>query len=249
MKKLVLLLVFIWFNTTCFASNMTTFNIIDNECVVFIQGSNINSSINAPLEIFLNTVTKSNLQVWYIKKDQYSRIKFNNNTYCELKSYSDTSNEVLLYKKGRSYYKIDLLDENISSKVNTYFGRKIYPIFDKRSKEKYEKSYEGVIYINHNEKEIYDLTNGYLDDDEQSIYFETQDNLRKQLISNLNALKIPFKEAHESIKYISFPNNYKITLDGLGGNVILFRQGKTPEVMPLSSIDLRKLNTFFKKGK
>ncbi len=249
MKKIILVFVFLLITTVSYGNNKPTFNIIDSECIVFIQGSNINSSINAPLEIFLNTVTKSGLQIWYIKKDLYTRIKFNNNTYCELTDYSDKSNEVLLYKKGRSFYKINLDDENIAEKVNTYFGRKIYPLFTKRSKDMYEKSYEGIIYIKHSEKEMYDLTNGYLDEHEQAVYMHTQEQMRMHLISTLDTLKIPFKEADAGIKNILFPNSYKISLEGLGGNIILFKQGKKPEIMPLSSIEEDIINSFFNKGK
>ena len=49
------------------------------------------------------------------------------------------------------------------------------------------------------------------------------------------------------IKEIMFPNGYKISLDGKGGNLILFRQGKEPEVVPLSSQSNVSLNRFFKR--
>ncbi len=249
MKKIVILLVLLIFAIPIYASNKPIFNIMDNECVVFIQGSNINSSINAPLEIFLNTVTKAELQIWYIKKDLYDRIKFNNNTYCELAGYTDDSNEVLLYKKGRSYYRIKLNDANIAEKVNTYFGRKVYPVFTKRSKFIYEKSYEGVIYIKHSEREMYDLTNGYLEENEQVVYLDTQEKMRSQLITDLSSLKISFKEADPYIKNILFPNSHRIALEGLGGNVIFFKQGKKPEIMPLSSINMDTINTYFERRK
>lgn len=134
MQKITFSLIFVLFFTAVYAADKPIFNIIDNECIVFLQGNTINSNINAPLEIFLNTITKANLQIWYIKKDQYSRVKFNNNTYAELASFNQESTDILLYKKGRSYYKIDLLDNTLAEKVNTYYGRKIYPIFDKRTK-------------------------------------------------------------------------------------------------------------------
>ena len=247
MQKITFSLIFVLFFTAVCAADKPIFNIIDNECIVFLQGNTINSNINAPLEIFLNTITKANLQIWYIKKDQYSRVKFNNNTYAELASFDKESTDILLYKKGRSYYKIDLLDNTLAEKVNTYYGRKIYPIFDKRTKTMYAKGYEGVIYIKYNEKEIYDLKNGYLDEDEQEIYFQTQETVRRQVIANLHTLKIDYQEADYNIKEIMFPNGYKISLDGKGGNLILFRQGKEPEVVPLSSQSNVSLNRFFKR--
>ena len=247
MKKITFILIFLSFFTTAYAAEKPIFNIIDNECVIFLQGSALDTSINAPLEIFLNTISKANLQIWYIKKDQYSRVKFNNNTYAELASFDKESTDILLYKKGRSYYKIDLLDNTLAEKVNTYYGRKIYPIFDKRTKTMYAKGYEGVIYIKYNEKEIYDLKNGYLDEDEQEIYFQTQETVRRQVIANLHTLKIDYQEAEYNIKEIMFPNGYKISLDGKGGNLILFRQGKEPEVVPLSSQSNVSLNRFFKR--
>ena len=247
MQKITFSLIFMLFFTAVYAADKPIFNIIDNECIVFLQGNTINSNINAPLEIFLNTITKANLQIWYIKKDQYSRVKFNNNTYAELASFNQESSDILLYKKGRSYYKIDLLDNTLAEKVNTYYGRKIYPIFDKRTKTMYAKGYEGVIYIKYNEKEIYDLKNGYLDEEEQEVYFQTQETVRRQVISNLHTLKIDYQEAEYNIKEIMFPNGYKISLDGKGGNLILFRQGKEPEVVPLSSQSIVSLNRFFKR--
>ena len=247
MKKITFILVFLSFFTAAYAAEKPIFNIIDSECVIFLQGSTLDTNINAPLEIFLNTISKANLQIWYIKKDQYSRVKFNNNTYAELASFDKESTDILLYKKGRSYYKIDLLDNTLAEKVNTYYGRKIYPIFDKRTKTMYAKGYEGVIYIKYNEKEIYDLKNGYLDEEEQEVYFQTQETVRRQVISNLHTLKIDYQEAEYNIKEIMFPNGYKISLDGKGGNLILFRQGKEPEVVPLSSQSNVSLNRFFKR--
>lgn len=247
MKKITFLLMFVLFFTATYAADKPIFNIIDNECVVFLQGSTINSNISAPLEIFLNTISKANLQIWYIKKDQYSRVKFNNNTYAEISSFNEADSNVIIYKKGRSYYNINLLNSNLPEKVNTYFGRRIYPVFDKRTKTMYVKGYEGVIYIKYNEKEIYDLKNGYLDNSEQEVYFQTQENVRRQIIQMLYTLKIDYQEAGDNIKEIMFPNGYKVLLEGKGGNLILFRQGIRPEVVPLSSQSIVSLNRFFKR--
>ena len=95
MQKITFSLIFLLFFTAVYAADKPIFNIIDNECIVFLQGNTINSNINAPLEIFLNTITKANLQIWYIKKDQYSRVKFNNNTYAELASFDKESISIL----------------------------------------------------------------------------------------------------------------------------------------------------------
>ena len=84
MKKIIVMIVFVLFFNPIQSFCKPIFNILDSECIVFIQGSKLASNISAPLEVFLNTVNKANLQVWYIKSDQYSRIKFNNNTYLEL---------------------------------------------------------------------------------------------------------------------------------------------------------------------
>ncbi len=247
MKKITFILVFLSFFTAAYAAEKPIFNIIDSECVIFLQGSTLDTNINAPLEIFLNTISKANLQIWYIKKDQYSRVKFNNNSYVELSSYNEETSDILLYKKGRSYYNINLSDNTLAEKVNTYFGRKIYPIFDKRTKTLYVKGYEGAIYIKYSEKEIYDLKNGYLDDDEQEIYFQTQENVRRQIIANLHTLKINYQEAEDNVKEIMFPNGYRIRLECKGGNLILFRQGYEPEIVPLSSQSIVTLNKFFKR--
>ncbi len=138
MKKIIVMIVFVLFFNPIQSFCKPIFNILDSECIVFIQGSKLASNISAPLEVFLNTVNKANLQVWYIKSDQYSRIKFNNNTYLELDNYPDNVSNIFLYKKGRSYYNVDLNDENLDLKVNKYFGRQVFPVFDKRSKIIYE---------------------------------------------------------------------------------------------------------------
>ena len=230
MKKITFILVFLSFFTAAYAAEKPIFNIIDSECVIFLQGSTLDTNINAPLEIFLNAISKANLQIWYIKKDQYSRVKFNNNSYVELSSYNEETSDILLYKKGRSYYNINLSDNTLAEKVNTYFGRKIYPVFDKRTKTLYVKGYEGAIYIKYSEKE-----------------FQTQENVRRQIIANLHTLKINYQEAEDNVKEIMFPNGYRIRLEGKGGNLILFRQGYEPEIVPLSSQSIVTLNKFFKR--
>lgn len=247
MQKITFMIIFLLFYTTAYAVDKPIFNIIDSECVVFLQGDTTDSNINAPLEIFLNTITKANLQIWYIKKHQYSRVKFNNNTYADISSFNSNTNDILLYKKGRSYYKINLSDNTLAEKLNTYYGRKIYPVFNKRTKTMYASGYEGVIYIKYNEKEIYDIQNGYLDEDEQKIYFQSQENIRRQVMTSLHNLKLEYQEAEENIKEILFPNGYKISLEGKGGNIILYRRGKAPEVVPLSTQSLTSLNEFFKR--
>lgn len=249
MKKLMVVPVFILFFFPLQALCNPIFNILDSECVVFIQGSTIDSTISAPLEVFLNTVNKANLQVWYIKKDQYSRIKFSNNTYLELDNKPKTTSEIYLYKKGRSFYQISLNDENMTAKVNKYFGRQIFPVFDKRNKVIYEKEYQGAIYIDYSQQEIYDLSNGYLDEEEYEVYMQAQKQLKSKLMINLQILKIPYKEAPANAKSILFPNRYSINLEGKGGNVVLFKQGSKPVVVPLSSLDITNLNRFFSKGK
>lgn len=249
MKKIIAALAFVIFFCPEHALCKTTFNILDSECVIFIQGPNLDSSINVPLEVFLNTVSKANLQVWYIKSDQYSRIKFNNNTYLELENYRGAASNIFLYKKGRSYYNIDLLDENLDVKVNRYFGRQVFPVFEKRFKTVYEKEYQGAIYIDYSEQELYDLTHGYLEKNEYDIYMQAQKQMRSKLIINLQVLKIPYKELQGNVKMINFPNKYSIDLEGKGGNVILFIQGGTPEIVPLSSLDMKSLNDFFSQGR
>lgn len=247
MQKITFMIIFLLFCTTASAVDKPIFNIIDNECVVFLQSDTTDSDINPPLEIFLNTVTKANLQIWYIKKHQYSRVKFNNNTYAEISSFDDKSTDILLYKKGRSYYKINLLDNTLAEKLNTYYGRKIYPVFDKRTKSMFINDYEGVIYIKYNEKEIYDIKNGYLDSEEQTIYFQTQENVKHQIIRSLHYLKLNYQEADENIRQIFFSSGHSVSLEGRGGNIILYRRGKVPEIVPLSSQSIVSLNNFFKR--
>lgn len=248
MKKIIALIVFMLFFYPIQSFCKPVFNILDSECIVFIQGSELAGSIGAPLEVFLNTVNKANLQVWYIKSDQYSRIKFNNNTYLELNN-KDKSYSIYLYKKGRSYYNIDLNDENLNVKVNKYFGRQIFPVFDKRSKTIYEKEYQGAIYIDYSEQELYELSNGYLDEQEYEVYMQTQRQMKNKLRTNMQILKIPYKEAQGNIKTIIFPNRYNVDLEDKGGNVILFIQGRKPYVAPLSSLDITTLNRFFSRGR
>lgn len=248
MKKVMVLAAFVLFFYPMQSLCKPIFNILDSECIVFIQGSALDSNISASLEVFLNTVQKANLQVWYIKNDQYSRIKFNNNTYLELDNYLyDTS--IFLYKKGRSYYNIDLNDENLDVKVNKYFGRQIFPVFDKRSKSIYEKEYQGAIYIDYSEQEIYELSHGYLDEQEYEVYMQAQRQMKNKLRTNMQILKIPYKEAQGNVKTIVFPNRYTVDLEGKGGNVILFIQGSEPFIMPLSSLDITNLNRFFSNGR
>lgn len=248
MKKIIALIVFMLFFYPIQSFCKPVFNILDSECIVFIQGSELAGSIGAPLEVFLNTVNKANLQVWYIKSDQYSRIKFNNNTYLELNN-KDKSSSIYLYKKGRSYYNIDLNDENLNVKVNKYFGRQIFPVFDKRSKTIYEKEYQGAIYIDYSEQELYELSNGYLDEQEYEVYMQTQRQMKNKLRTNMQILKIPYKEAQGNIKTIIFLNRYNVDLEDKGGNVILFIQGRKPYVVPLSSLDITTLNRFFSRGR
>lgn len=248
MKKIMAVIVFILFFYPMQSLCKPIFNILDSECIVFIQGSELAGSIGVPLEVFLNTVNKANLQVWYIKSNQYSRIKFNNNTYLELDN-NDKSSSIYLYKKGRSYYNIDLNDENVNVKVNKYFGRQIFPVFDKRSKTIYEKEYQGAIYIDYSEQEIYELSNGYLDEHEYEVYMQAQRQMKNKLRTNMQILKIPYKEAQGNIKTIMFPNRYNIDLEDKGGNVILFIQGSRPRIVPLSSIDITTLNQFFSRGR
>ena len=249
MKKIIALIVFMLFFYPIQSFCKPVFNILDSECIVFIQGSELAGSIGVPLEVFLNTVNKANLQIWYIKSNQYSRIKFNNNTYLELDNYPDDTTSIFLYKKGRSYYNIDLNDENLNVKVNKYFGRQIFPVFDKRSKTIYEKEYQGAIYIDYSEQELYELSNGYLDEQEYEVYMQTQRQMKNKLRTNMQILKIPYKEAQGNIKTIIFPNRYNVDLEDKGGNVILFIQGRKPYVAPLSSLDITTLNRFFSRGR
>lgn len=249
MKKIMVMLLFVLFSYPIQSLCKPTFNILDNECVVFIQGSTLDSSISMPLEVFLNTVSKANLQVWYIKRDQYSRIKFSNNTYLELDNYQETVSNIYLYKKGRSYYNIDLHDENADVKVNKYFGRQVFPIFEKRSRVIYEKEYQGAIYIDYSQQELYELSNGYLDDNEYEVYMQAQKQMKNKLRINMQILKIPYKEAQGNVKTLTFPNKYSIDLEEKGGNVILFIQGREPFIVPLSSLDITSLNKFFSQGR
>lgn len=236
MKKIIVMIVFVLFFNPIQSFCKPIFNILDSECIVFIQGSKLASNISAPLEVFLNTVNKANLQVWYIKSDQYSRIKFNNNTYLELDNYPDNVSNIFLYKKGRSYYNVDLNDENLDVKVNKYFGRQVFPVFDKRSKIIYEKEYQGAIYIDYSEQEY-------------EVYMQAQRQMKNKLRTNMQILKIPYKEVQGNVKTITFPNRYSVDLEAKGGNVILFIQGSEPFIMPLSSIDITTLNQFFSKGR
>lgn len=249
MKKLMVLLALMLFFYPLHVLSKPNFNILDSECIVFIQGSSIDSNISLSLESFLNTIDKANLQIWYIKKDLYSRIKFNNNTYLELDNLKKDDSEIFLYKKGRSYYQIDLQDENMSIKVNKYFGRQIFPIYEKRSKTVYEKEYQGAIYVDYSEKELYDLTHSYLDIDEYEIYAQTQKQKKSSLIANMQILKIPYKEVAGNVKTISFPNKYDIDLEDKGGSVILFIQSSKPYIVPLSSLNITELNKFFNNKK
>lgn len=249
MKNIIAIFAFLVFFYPMQSLCKPIFNILDNECIVFIQGSKLDSNISSPLEVFLNTVNKANLQVWYIKNDQYSRIKFNNNTYLELNNYPDDSSVVFLYKKGRSYYNIDISDINLDVKVNKYFGRQIFPVFDKRSKSIYEKEYQGAIYIDYSQQELYELSNGYLDEHEYEVYMQAQRQMKNKLKTNMQILKIPYKEASGNVKTITFPNRYSIDLEDKGGNVILFIQGSKPYIVPLSSLDITNLNSFFSRGR
>ena len=137
----------------------------------------------------------------------------------------------------------------MTAKVNKYFGRQIFPVFDKRSKVIYEKEYQGAIYIDYSQQELFDLSNGYLDEEEYDVYMQAQKQLKSKLMINLQILKIPYKETPANAKSVLFPNRYSVDLEGKGGNVILFKQGREPVVVPLSSIDITNLNLFFSKGK
>lgn len=249
MKKIMVMFAFVLFFYPIQSFCKPIFNLLDSECIVFVQGSASDSSISKPLEVFLNTVNKANLQVWYIKSDQYSRVKFNNNTYLELDKFQNNESSIFLYKKGRSYYNIDLNDENLDLKVNKYFGRQIFPVFDKRTKTLYEIEYQGAIYIEYSQQELYELSNGYLDEQEYEVYMQTQKQMRSKLITNMQILKISYKEAPGNVKTITFPNRYSVDLEDKGGSVILFIQGSEPVIMPLSSLNMAVLKRFFSKGR
>ncbi len=113
----------------------------------------------------------------------------------------------------------------------------------------YEKEYQGAIYIDYSEQEIYELSNGYLDEQEYEVYMQAQRQMKNKLRTNMQILKIPYKEVQGNVKTITFPNRYSVDLEAKGGNVILFIQGSEPFIMPLSSIDITTLNQFFSKGR
>ena len=73
--------------------------------------------------------------------------------------------------------------------------------------------------------------------------------MKNKLRTNMQILKIPYKEAHGNVKTIIFPNRYNVDLEDKGGNVILFIQGSKPFIVPLSSLDMTNLNRFFSKGR
>lgn len=249
MKKIMVIYIFVLFFFPIQSFSKPIFNLLDSECIVFIQGSSPDSSISKSLEVFLNTVNKANLQVWYIKSDQYSRVKFNNNTYLEIDNYKPNVSSVFLYKKGRSYYNIDLNDENLEVKVNKYFGRQIFPVFEKRNKNLYEKEYQGAIYIEYSQKELYELSNGYLDETEYEVYMQNQKQMKSALRTSMQLLKIPYKEAQGNVKIITFPNRYSVDLEDKGGSVILFIQGSEPFIISLSSVNMTVLNRFFGRSR
>ena len=78
---------------------------------------------------------------------------------------------------------------------------------------------------------------------------QAQRQMKNKLRTNMQILKIPYKEVQGNVKTITFPNRYSVDLEAKGGNVILFIQGSEPFLMPLSSIDITTLNQFFSKGR
>ena len=73
--------------------------------------------------------------------------------------------------------------------------------------------------------------------------------MKNKLRTNMQILKIPYKEVQGNVKTITFPNKYIVDLDDKGGNVILFIQGSKPFIVPVSSLDITNLNKFFSRGR
>ncbi len=63
MKKLMVLLALMLFFYPLHVLSKPNFNILDSECIVFIQGSSIDSNISLSLESFLNTIDKEIFQI------------------------------------------------------------------------------------------------------------------------------------------------------------------------------------------
>lgn len=248
MRKTVCMIFFFLASVAVYSAKPSFF-ILDDECVIFIQGNNQRPEEAVSGEALVNAAQKNGVQVWYIKQSQYDKIGFGGNMFLQLADFQQDGSRVILYKKGGSYYNISLKEEDFEQKANAYFGRNIFPEFPDRKWTAYENSYEGAIYIKRSEKELYHLESEYLDADEYDILIQADKDNRLKLISNLKLLKIPYKEADPNIKEIKFPNGYSVPLENNGGNIILFRQGNAPEVKLLSEGNFETLIRYFGRNR
>lgn len=243
MKKLFIIFFVLLFNTAGYSLVKPSLYILDKECVVFVQGSNENTSNNT-LNFIINTLNHDNMQFWYIKKKDYSKIIFNNKLKLPLNYFYNNNNRLILYKKNYSHYILSLYDENLYSKINEYFGRQIFPNFEKRTERITENSNNIVLYINHSDQELHEMKVNFLDNNEYQAMENYTKARQNKLKKELDKRNIDYKEIKKNVKEITFGDDYKINLKNKGGSVIVYKQGKLPEFFSLS--DLNKIAMYFK---
>lgn len=243
MKKLFIIFFVLLFNTAGYSLVKPSLYILDKECVVFVKGSNENANSNT-LNYIINTLNHDSMQFWYIKKDDYSKIIFNNKLRLPLNYFYNNKNRLILYKKNSSHYILSLYDENLYNKINEYFGRQIFPNFEKRTEKIKEESGNIVMYINHSDQEVHEMKVNYLDNNEYQAMENYSKTRKAKLKSELEKRNIDYKEIDKNVREITFGDDYKINLKNKGGSVIVYKHGKLPEFFSLS--DLNKIALYFK---
>lgn len=243
MKKLFIIFFILLFNTAGYSLVKPSLYILDKECIVFVKGSSENTNSNT-LNYIINTLNHNSMQFWYVKKQDYSKIIFNNKLKLPLNYFYNNKNRLILYKKNSSHYILSLYDDNLYSKINEYFGKQIFPNFEKRTEKITENSNSIVLYVNHSDQEIHEMKVNFLDNNEYQA-MENYSNARlAKLKKELEKRNIDYKEIDKNVKEITFSNEYKINLKNKGGSVIVYKYGKLPEFFSLS--DLNKIALYFK---
>lgn len=231
------------------AKEKETLHIIDDECIIVIQNTTEKNPQESNVEKYLSAVNNTNINVWYVKQDIYSNVSFQNKSILRLAYFfNNKGNRIILYKKNKPYYVVSLRDENLTTKVNRYFGYNVFPEFPKRTKIVADNSSRLAVYINYSEQEIYNMKENNLDEDEYSLLQNYHRDKKHNLINTLTKLNITYKEADNETKRIIFQDKYNVTLENKGGSIVLYKAGKSPEIHPIT-LSESTINNYFGTGK
>ena len=252
MKKIFIAIFFLFLTSFSYAKEKETLHILDDECIIVIQNPDSTSDKNEfdqNIEKYLNAVNNTNINVWYVQQDLYSNVSFQNKSLLRLAYfYNNKGNRIVLYKKNKPYYVVSIRDENLTSKVNRYFGYDVLPEFPKRNKIVGDNSSRLAVYINYSEQEIYNMKENHLDENEYNLLQDYHREKKHNLISTLTKLNITYKEADNETKRIIFQDKYNVTIENKGGSVVLYKAGKAPEIHPIT-LSTETINNYFETGK